>query len=113
MTDETSPAESPPAAPPPPVAAPPMGSPGAQPTNGLAIAAMVLGIIALCGFWIPFLGWIPAIVGLVLGLMALQQPYGRGMAITGVVCSALAMLIKVWFWLAIIHLLTHFHRFWW
>jgi uncharacterized membrane protein len=74
---------------------------------------MVLGIIAIFTFWVPFLGWIPAIVGMVLGLVALQRPQGRGMAIAGVVCSGFAMLAKVWVWLAILHFLTHFHRHYW
>ena len=74
-------------------------TPAAQPSNGLAVASMVLGIISIFTFWIPFLGWIPVIVGLVLGLIALPKPAGRGMAITGVVCSGLALLAKVVFWI--------------
>lgn len=77
-------------------------TPLAPPSNGLAIASMVLGIVALFLFWIPFLGWIPVLTGLILGIVALQKPYGRGFAITGVVCSGLALAIKVWFWLAVI-----------
>ncbi len=76
--------------------------PIAPPTNGLAVASLVLGIIALVTFWIPFLGWVPVVVGLVLGLVALQNPYGRGMAIGGIACSGVALAIKVWFWVALI-----------
>jgi len=99
MTDPSTPA---------PSAAPPPGqtiniqAPAAPPSNGLAVASMVLGIIALFTFWIPFLGWIPVIVGLVLGLVAFGKPYGRGMAITGVVCSGLALVVKLVFWLVFI-----------
>ena len=114
MTDEATPAESaPPPTPPTPPPVSPAPPPYAQPTNGLAIASMVLGIVALFTFWMPLLGWIPAIVGLVLGVVALQRPQGRGMAIAGVVCSGLAMLSKVFVWLAILHFLTHFHRYYW
>ena len=77
-------------------------APVAPPSNGLAVASMVLGIIALFTFWIPFLGWAPVIVGLVLGLVAFGKPYGRGMAVTGVVCSGLALLVKVIVWIFII-----------
>jgi len=80
-------------------------APPAAPSNGLAVASMVLGIVSLFLFWIPFLGWIPVVTGLVLGLIALQRLYGRGMAITGVVCSGIALAIKVWFWLALIGIL--------
>lgn len=72
-------------------------APAAPPSNGLAIASMVLGIIAVFTFWIPFLGWVPVILGLVLGLVAFGKPYGRGMAVTGVVCSGLALLVKLVF----------------
>src|SRR5579863_5076480 len=74
----------------------------APPSNGLAVASLVLGIIAICLFWVPFLGWIPVILGLVLGIVALQRPYGRGMAVGGVVCSGVALAIKVWFWVLLI-----------
>jgi hypothetical protein len=86
----------------------------AQPSNGLAIAALVLGIISLFLFWIPFLGWVPVIGGLVCGLLALQRPYGRGMAIAGVACSGITLAIKVWFWMAIIGVLgmaVHHHAY--
>jgi hypothetical protein len=80
-------------------------APIAQPTNGLAVASMILGIIAIFTFWIPFLGWVPVILGLVLGLIAFSQPYGRGMAIAGVVCSGLALAVKLVFWVFFIGIL--------
>ena len=94
------PGAAPPAPPAPPVS---LQSPAMQPTNGMAVAALVLGILALVFFWLPFLGWIPAVLGLVFGLIAMQQQAGgRGMATAGVVCSAIALAIKVWFWVALI-----------
>ncbi len=63
--------------------------------NGLAVASLVLGILALVTVWIPILGmiaWILAPLGLVLGLVALSKPIGRGMAIAGAVCSGLGLL---------------------
>lgn len=68
----------------------------AQPQgNGLATASLVLGILALIFVWIPLVGliaWILAPLGLVLGLVALSKPTGRGMAIAGTVCSGIALL---------------------
>lgn len=64
-----------------------------QSTNGLATASLVLGIIGLfCG--------IPAIVGLILGIVALGQirngrGTGRGLAIGGIVTSAVAIALTV------------------
>jgi hypothetical protein len=112
MSEETAPAGAPPPSSTPPAAAAP---PIAQPTNGLAVASLVLGILAIVMFWIPFLGWLPVLVGLVLGLVALQQPYGRGMAVTGVVCSSIALALKLLFWvfLASIFGAAHaFHHHW-
>jgi hypothetical protein len=98
MTDPSTPAAS---------AVPPSGqtiniqTPAAPPSNGLAVASMVLGIIAIFTFWIPILGWVPVILGLVLGIVAFGKPYGRGMAVTGVVCSGLALLVKIIFWIVV------------
>lgn len=64
-------------------------------SNGLAVASLVLGILSIVFVWIPFVGlisWILAPVGLVLGLVALSKPYGRGMAIAGTVCSGVGLL---------------------
>jgi prepilin-type processing-associated H-X9-DG protein len=54
------------------------------PSKGLAIAALVCGIV---GFIIPLVG----LVGLILGIVALatKRP-GKGMAIAGIVCGALS-----------------------
>ena len=67
-----------------------------EPTNGLAIASLVLGIVAVLLGWIPIVGlvsWIIAPLGLVLGLIALGKPYGRPLAIGGIVASAVGLLI--------------------
>lgn len=64
-----------------------------QSTNGLATASLVLGILGLfCG--------ITAIVGLILGIVALGQirkgrGTGRGLAIGGIVTSAVAIALTV------------------
>lgn len=66
--------------------------------NGLGIASMILGIVAILlaccagGKWLTFL---VAAAGLILGIIALQKPkYGssRGMALAGVICSVIALL---------------------
>lgn len=66
-----------------------------QPTNGAATASLVLGIVSI----ITSLLFIPAIVGLVLGIVGigrarrLTPQVGRGKAITGIVLSVLGLLI--------------------
>lgn len=66
-----------------------------QPGNGMAIASLVLGILALATVWIPFFGmvaWLFSTLGLIFGFVGLSKPYGRGMAIAGTVCSAVGLL---------------------
>jgi predicted lipid-binding transport protein (Tim44 family) len=88
--------------------APPAGYPGQAPAygppatapqgnggNGLAIASVVLGGVGLVLSWI-FLGGILALVGLVLGVVALVKKRGsRLLAIIGTAVSALALVISV------------------
>lgn len=71
-----------------------------SPSRGLAITALVLGIVALLGFAIPVLNVFSALialVGLVLGIVALVRAQSRGLSIAGVVTSALALLLSLIF----------------
>lgn len=77
----------------------------AQPTgNGLAIASMILGIVAIvifflllcCGGLVAGIVATPfAIVGLILGIMAKKKEQAKGMWLTGIICSAIALAIGV------------------
>ncbi|GGT70355.1 hypothetical protein GCM10010207_80900 [Streptomyces atratus] len=71
-------------------------APGSR--NGLAGAAMVLGVIGLSTS-IVFIGGLFGVIGLVLGIVALittkQTGIGRGKAITGVVTSTIAIVVTV------------------
>lgn len=65
--------------------------------TAMAVSSLVLGVFAICTVWIPFVGliaWILAPLGLILGLVAMRRPTGpgRGVAIAGVVCSAIGLL---------------------
>jgi hypothetical protein len=64
-------------------------------SNGMAVASLVLGILSILFVWIPFIGlvsWVLAPIGLVLGLVALNKPFGRGLAIAGSICSGIGLL---------------------
>jgi hypothetical protein len=86
----------------PPAYGPPAGPPPRK-GAGLAIASMVLGIIALLLSWVPIinnLAAVLALVGLGLGIPGLIRARrgthaGSGMAITGIVTSALALVVVV------------------
>lgn len=71
--------------------------PGARPSQGLAVASLILGILALLTTWIPVIGVIGvllAVVGLGLSAVALfGKRGGKGFAIGGLVTSLLALII--------------------
>ncbi|WP_157944151.1 DUF4190 domain-containing protein [Blastococcus atacamensis] len=85
-------------APPPP---PPVQPTQPVKSSGLAVAALVLGIIALVLSWVPIINnmaAVLAVVGLALGIPALVQARkgarsGKGMAIAGVVTSVVAIVV--------------------
>lgn len=78
--------------------------------SGLAVAALVLGIISLIFKFIPFLGWLAVIcgvIGLILGLAAKSsiktsngQLGGSGMATAGIVLSIITLALWIIGWLA-------------
>ena len=90
-----------PPAPPPPPPPPGMGAaPAAGPTNGLAIAGMVLGITSIVLFFLSWIDTIIAIVGLILSLVGLSKSkqlggLGRGMAIAGIVTSSVGIVASI------------------
>ncbi len=103
------PAPQPPQQPvPPPMPAPPAAPPvapayaaaPAAPGKGMAIASMVLGLVAICFWCIPYLGIPCALVGVILGALAMKKinqagGVGKGMAITGLVLSIVVLAIMV------------------
>ncbi len=88
----------------PPVYGPPATSTaGVVPTNGLAIASMVCGIMSLVLLFSCGIGAIAGIPAVICGHMALTQikagpvVAGRGMAIAGLVTGYLSILITMAF----------------
>lgn len=75
--------------------------PPAAPGKGMAVAALVLGSVALLFCWVPILNLFTgllAIVGLVLGIIAIVQASkgragGQSLAIVGTILSGLSLLI--------------------
>lgn len=66
--------------------------PSSQKTNGLAIAALVIGILAFIGGFLPFWGFLLGATAVVLGIIALKKPGLKGLSITGIVTGGLAVL---------------------
>ena len=86
--------------------------------NGMAVAAMVCGIVALVIAWIPFvgvLGLAAALTGLGLSVPAMRRskPTGarRGAAITGLVTSSIAVVLGILGIVLTVYLVRAFERF--
>lgn len=65
-------------------------------SNGLAIASMVLGIVAIVLSCVPYIcygAWVLAIVGIVLAAKA-KRVSKSGMATAGLVCSIISLVIS-------------------
>ncbi|MFV0131524.1 DUF4190 domain-containing protein [Streptomyces sp. HMX112] len=66
-------------------------------SNGLAIAALVLGVAAILLFWTVFGGMVLGLLALVLGIIGARKARGgrapyRGMSIAGAVLGALGLI---------------------
>lgn len=61
--------------------------------EGFAIAGIVLGIISLFLFWIPYLGFLPAIVALILSVVSLIQATSAGNPRNAVVIAAMVISV--------------------
>lgn len=77
---------------------PETNQPGNQPGNGMAIAALVCGILGIIGSFIPIVCYftlVLAIVGLVFGVKARKQQPGNGMATAGMVLGIIGVCFAV------------------
>ncbi|WP_329459364.1 DUF4190 domain-containing protein [Streptomyces sp. NBC_01497] len=79
--------------------APPYADAGPRPRpgNGMAVAALVLGIVACVLFWTVFGGIVLGVVAIVLGFVGARRARGgraprRGMAVVGVVLGVLGLI---------------------
>jgi len=76
---------------------PPMASPVPQ-SNGLAVAALILGVLAVGGAFIPIVDIFAMLVGLVaivLGIVAMRKKLNKGLAVAGTVLGAVALVIAI------------------
>ncbi len=63
---------------------------------GYAIAGMVLGIVSIVCCCSPFVGGVTGVLGLIFSIMVLvQKKPGKGMAIAGVICAAIGLILMV------------------
>lgn len=73
------------------------GAPGPA-SNGLVIAALVCGVIALLLSFMPFIGLVSVLIGaaaIITGVLGLRRGQSKGMSIAGIVTGALGLLISI------------------
>jgi len=104
VSDPFAPTPPPYGAPPPPYGSPPPPYGAPPPTNGMATAALVIGIIAALAVFTligAFVAFVPGVTAVVLGILGLQRAgrtpdgRGRGLAIAGIVLGALATVASL------------------
>jgi len=66
----------------------------AKKSNGIGTAGFVLAIIALFLSWVPVLGWILWILGLILSFVGVfRKP--KGLSIAGLMISCIALIVLI------------------
>lgn len=77
--------------------------PAVNKSDPLSIVSLVTGICGLVFWWIPVLGFLSSVAGVVTGIVNLyQRRPGRGLAIAGLVTGGVGVLGTVLFWLFVI-----------
>lgn len=64
-------------------------------TNVCAIIGMVLGILSLVLIFVPVVGILFAVAGLICSLIGRKRPGNRGMATAGLICSIITLSLFV------------------
>jgi uncharacterized protein DUF4190 len=71
------------------------GSSARSTRNGLAIASLVVGILAIVASWVPIAGWVLGAVAVVLGVLSRRQAKaGNSLALAGLILGAVAFVIS-------------------
>lgn len=99
----------------PPHGYPPAPPPPSRPTNGMAIGALVAGILALLVCLIPFVNVfsvLAGIAGIVLGVLGIRaagtrRGAGKGMSIAGILTGLVAVVVAVVVLVATINTVRH------
>lgn len=66
-----------------------------QESNGLAVAALVLGILSIVfAFLFTIVGLIAGVVGIILAVQSRKNPAKKGMGTAGLVCSIIGCVFS-------------------
>lgn len=78
------------------------GGPAGPPRNGMGVAALILGIIALLAFWTIFLGIVLGLLALIFGIAGRRRAARReatngGAALAGAILGGIALAASLLF----------------
>lgn len=63
-------------------------------SNGAGVAGLVFGILSLCLGWIPYIGWLFILLGLIFSIVGLAKRNAtKGAAIAGLILSIIGVFI--------------------
>jgi vacuolar-type H+-ATPase subunit I/STV1 len=65
-----------------------------QSADGFAVASLVTGILSIIFFWVPVMGTILGILGLVFGVISYKKRR-NGMALAGAICGGLGLVFSI------------------
>jgi len=79
-----------------------------KPSNGYAVASLILGLLSLLLSCCYGIGLVLAIPGLILGFVSKKHSNGKlsGMAIGGIICSIIGLLISIFMLIAVVTFLS-------
>ncbi|WP_105035407.1 DUF4190 domain-containing protein [Cryobacterium aureum] len=63
--------------------------------GGIVVAALIVGISAFVIGWIPIVGLLLGVAGIILGILAMRRPGGKSFGLAGLIGSSLAVLANV------------------
>ncbi|MFT4312221.1 MAG: DUF4190 domain-containing protein [Candidatus Woesearchaeota archaeon] len=68
-------------------------------TSGLAITALIMGILSITIGWIPFFGWLFIGLAILFGILGLNQTKngysGKGLAIAGLILACIPLIFQI------------------
>ncbi|MCI6019383.1 MAG: DUF4190 domain-containing protein [Clostridiales bacterium] len=81
--------------------------PPKQPANSFALASMIVGIASIFFMcFLPYLSIPLDIVGIVLGIIALKKGGGKGMAIAGIIISAVILVAGILMLVSVFYMMS-------
>ena len=83
----------------------------AAPSNAMAVASLILGIVGLVLFWIPVVGFVLAILAMVFGGMGIARAKAgggsKGLAVAGLTLGAIDVVLMILAVAAVITIGSH------